>query len=87
MSAAGTPPLHDAASTGDVNASTDSDPAKAHLSGGTVTSSIRGPILFLDVDGVLHPLNEKSLPSLATLEALSARADDDIADADDTGTG
>ncbi|KAJ1489873.1 hypothetical protein T484DRAFT_1885069 [Baffinella frigidus] len=72
-----------------MHASSDDGPAKAYLSSGVFDSSIQahGPVLFLDVDGVLHPLNGKSLPSLATLEDLSARADDDIADTDDSGTG
>ncbi len=34
------------------------------------------PIIFLDVDGVLHPLNEKHLPRDACLSDLVARADE-----------
>ena len=35
-------------------------------------------VIFLDVDGVLHPLNEKHLPKLAKLDDLVARADSDM---------
>ena len=32
-----------------------------------------GPVVFLDVDGVLHPLNERGFPLLAELSDLIAR--------------
>lgn len=43
-------------------------------------------VVVLDVDGVLHPLNEKGLPLHAALEDLHARADEDRgADEEDDG--
>ena len=39
-------------------------------------------VVVLDVDGVLHPLNEKGLPLHAALEDLYARADEDHSAAD-----
>ena len=40
-------------------------------------------LLFLDIDGVLHPLGENSLPTHASLEDLSARVDLELAHGDD----
>jgi hypothetical protein len=40
-----------------------------------------GPFVFLDVDGVLHPLTAKSLPVGADLDELCARADEQMDDA------
>ena len=40
-------------------------------------------LLFLDVDGVLHPLGANHLPLNASVEDLAARADEDTAADDD----
>lgn len=42
-------------------------------------------ILFLDVDGVLHPLGKNFLPCYAYLEDLVARTDSDLMYGDDIG--
>ena len=44
-----------------------------------MASSAAAPILFLDVDGVLHPLGPTGAPLLASSEALLQRADDEAA--------
>ena len=41
------------------------------------TNAATAPVLFLDVDGVLHPLGPTGAPLLATSEALLQRADDE----------
>jgi hypothetical protein len=38
------------------------------------------PVIFLDVDGVLHPLGPNYLPLRASPEELSARADEELAE-------
>ena len=43
------------------------------------TNSATAPVLFLDVDGVLHPLGPTGAPLLASSEALLQRADDEAA--------
>lgn len=43
------------------------------------------PIIFLDVDGVLHPLDEKHFPVGAEVADLVSRADEDAEDVDDLG--
>eukprot|EP00036_Acanthoecidae_sp_10tr_P016641 CAMPEP_0206297888 /NCGR_PEP_ID=MMETSP0106_2-20121207/6406_1 /ASSEMBLY_ACC=CAM_ASM_000206 /TAXON_ID=81532 /ORGANISM="Acanthoeca-like sp., Strain 10tr" /LENGTH=187 /DNA_ID=CAMNT_0053728571 /DNA_START=123 /DNA_END=686 /DNA_ORIENTATION=- len=40
-------------------------------------------VVFLDVDGVLHPLNAKGHPANASLDALVARADAEATHSDD----
>ena len=40
---------------------------------------MQAPVLFLDVDGVLHPLGPTGAPLLASSEALLQRADDEAA--------
>ena len=41
------------------------------------------PLVFLDVDGVCHPLKSNGLPLHASLEALTRRTDDDLELSDD----
>jgi hypothetical protein len=48
-------------------------------------TAVEGPIIFLDVDGVLHPLNEKHFPVGADVEDLVERADEDGKDTEDMG--
>ena len=43
-------------------------------------------VVVLDVDGVLHPLNEKGLPLHAALEDLYARADEDHTEEEEEGS-
>lgn len=50
---------------------------------GTATSTGPISVIFLDVDGVLHPLSPKGLPDGATLEELVARQDHEDAHAAD----
>ena len=40
-------------------------------------------ILFLDIDGVLHPLGANNLPKYASLNELSSRVDCDVLNGDD----
>lgn len=42
-------------------------------------------VIFLDVDGVLHPLSLKGHPLNASLDDLIARSDTESAHANDTG--
>ena len=38
----------------------------------------RGPLIFLDVDGVLHPLSERGFPLHADMQAILDRRDGDV---------
>eukprot|EP00520_Triparma_pacifica_P010943 CAMPEP_0118639140 /NCGR_PEP_ID=MMETSP0785-20121206/4066_1 /TAXON_ID=91992 /ORGANISM="Bolidomonas pacifica, Strain CCMP 1866" /LENGTH=216 /DNA_ID=CAMNT_0006530451 /DNA_START=78 /DNA_END=725 /DNA_ORIENTATION=+ len=52
----------------------------------TSHTPITTPLIFLDVDGVLHPLTEKHFPVGADVSDLVDRADEDSADVEDVGT-